>query len=145
MTKKIKLKEPGPKTPIINLNQVKARNRFTFNFSFITSDKKYSLSGRSKTDAKVHKKLLEKIEALSKEDKAVIMGLTKEQGIEAIPVDEVKFRLNREFISSQRSKDGGDLYWVFRLNTLGRVIGKIYDNIFYVLAIDTTFDAYDHG
>ncbi|EGD28208.1 hypothetical protein HMPREF5505_0193 [Lactobacillus delbrueckii subsp. lactis DSM 20072] len=56
----------------------------------------------------------------------------------------VSLSINPFFSSSGRLEECGDVYWVFRLNDKGRVIGKINRNIFYILAIDTKFNLYKH-
>ena len=41
-------------------------------------------------------------------------------------------------------KKAGEEYWVFRLSKLGRVICKRIETTFYIIAIDTKFDLYEH-
>lgn len=120
--------------------------RLVFNFSFLTPDKKYNLSSNSKTiNDKVRRKLLEKIVLLSQDPKPVIMALKKESGLEEIPEKQIKFfRKHPDFVNSNRNNECGESCWVFRLNKLGRVIGKMHDNIFYIIKIDTDFKSYDH-
>ena len=120
--------------------------RLAFNFSFLTKDSQYNLDKRGKNVNKTVKlKLIERICALSTEDKVIILGRPKEQGLELLPEREVSFTLNSEFKSSGRLKECDEGYWVFRLSTKGRGIGKINDNIFYLLAIDPKFELYNHG
>ena len=89
-------------------------------------------------------KLLEKIATLSEEDKVLILNRSKDQGLELLPEEQVKLRINQEFKDSGRYEECDDNYWVFRLSKKGRVIGKISDNIFYILAVDPKFDLYKH-
>lgn len=119
-------------------------SRLAFNFSFFTKDKDYNLNSKLITH-KVKNKLLEKILSLSEEDKVIILNRSKEQGLELLPEDEVNLRVNPEFKSSGRFANCEEDYWIFRLNKLGRVVGKINKNIFYILAIDVKFDLYNHG
>ncbi|EFR61246.1 hypothetical protein LBJG_01772 [Lactobacillus jensenii 1153] len=72
------------------------------------------------------------------------MNRSKEQGLELMPEDQVKLRIKQEFKTSGRYDECDDDYWVFRLSKKGRVIGKISDNIFYILAVDPKFDLYKH-
>lgn len=124
--------------------------KFAFNFSFLTRNSKYNLDKNSKTVTKdVRLKLIEKIYALSQDDIITVLSYNKEQGLEKIPQEEVKIKLNPEFTKkgnndSSRYDDCEDDYWVFRLNKLGRVIGKKYYNIFYIMSIDTSFNQYKH-
>lgn len=119
-------------------------SRLTFNFSFLTDDKKYNFDGKG-FNKPVQKKLIDKIVNLSGEDYDIIMSFPKEIGFEKLDDNIVKFRLNSEFKDSGRHQDCLDGFWIFRLSKLGRVIGKIFDKTFYILCIDTTFDTYKHS
>lgn len=119
-------------------------SKIVFNFSFITGDKKYGVKSKG-FNQNVQKKFMDKVVYLSSIDFDVVLGLPREKGLESINEDKVHFRVNSEFKSSGRHQDCLNDFWVFRLNRLGRVIGKIFDKTFYILCIDTTFDAYDHG
>lgn len=119
-------------------------SRMAFNFSFVSEDKKYGFNGKG-IDQKVRKKFVEKVLFLSSSEFDVILGLPKASGLESIAENQVHFRVKADFKSSGRHQDCLDGFWVFRLNKLGRVIGKIFDKTFYILCIDTAFDAYDHG
>lgn len=74
----------------------------------------------------------------------LVLGYPKAQGLESIPEDQVSLRVNQEFKDSGRYNECEDDYWIFRLSTKGRVIGKISNNIFYILAVDPKFDLYKH-
>ncbi|MFJ6963501.1 MAG: hypothetical protein ACIRZ3_01450 [Limosilactobacillus fermentum] len=112
----------------------------------MTKESKYNLDSRGNTiNKKVRLKLLERIYQLSQDDTVRILGLNKKQGLEKIPEEKVRLRINSDFKSSNRYKECDDYLWVFRLANLGRVIGKKNDNIFYVMSIDASFDQYDHG
>lgn len=120
-------------------------SRLSFNFSFMTKANHYNLDkNNNHVDEKIRLKLLEKIMSLSEADKVVIANRHKSQGLELIPEDQVKLQVNSEFKSSGRYDDCEDDYWFFRLSKKGRVIGKISENIFYILAIDPKFDLYKH-
>lgn len=144
--KSLKLKQPqrDVEERHVVLNKQRSNNRFMFNFSFLTTDKKYSLAGLSNRDQKIHKRLLSKLEFLSKQDVVIIHTLPKEQGLEWLPESAVSFRVNTEFITSKRDAAIGKGFWIFRLADQGRVIGKIDYNVFYILAIDTSFSTYKH-
>lgn len=142
---KIKANYQGPEFPDRSKIARARHDRFVFNFSFLTKDKDYNLSKDSKSvNSKVKVKLLERIEALSQEEKTVVLNLPREQGLERLPEEEVSIRVNAEFRSSGRWEECNHYFWIFRLNKLGRVIGTINDNVFYILAIDTKFDTYKH-
>lgn len=131
-----------PKKPQIKEHH---SSRLAFNFSFLTNSSQYNLEKNSKNvDKAIKLKLLEKIAFLSQEDKTLILGYSKEQGLESIPENQVRLRVNQEFKASGRYAECDNDYWVFRLSKKGRVIGKISDNIFYILAIDPKFDLYKH-
>lgn len=120
-------------------------SRLAFNFSFLTNATQYNLKKNNKNvNNKIRLKLLEKIATLSEEDKVLILNRPKEQGLELLPEEQVKLRINQEFKDSGRYEECDDNYWVFRLSKKGRVIGKISDNIFYILAVDPKFDLYKH-
>lgn len=132
-----------PKKTKIKLHHT---SRFAFNFSFLTKDSKYNLDNRGNTiNSKVRLKFLERICQLSQEDIVKVLGYNKKQGLEKITEAEVRLRIHSDFKSSDRYKECEDDYWVFRLGSLGRVLGKKNSNIFYVMSIDATFDQYDHG
>lgn len=121
-------------------------DRFAFNFSFLTRDSKYNLDGRSKTiNNRVRLKLLDRINQLSQNDKVVILNCDKREGLEKMPESYVKLSIHPDFKSSKRYDECDDDFWVFRLGNLGRVIGKINENIFYIMSIDASFDQYNHG
>lgn len=120
-------------------------SRLTFNFSFLTEDIDYNLSKKNKhLNNKVKLKLLDKIKLLSEEDMALLFCKSKEQGLELLPEAQVSLKINNEFKNSSRYDKCKDGFFVFRLNKLGRVIGKIDNSIFYILAIDTKFELYKH-
>lgn len=119
-------------------------SRLAFNFSFLTQEKDYSLKSR-KISKDVKLKLLERISSLSEEDKVLIMNRPKEQGLEPLPEEVVNLHINSDFKKSGRYDECDEYYWVFRLSKKGRVIGKINENIFYILAIDPKFKLYKHG
>lgn len=116
--------------------------RLTFNFSFITPDKKYNLKNQEK---KTKLKLIQILESLSQEDKVALLARGKNNGLEKIPENEIRsLRLHPEF-KNERIADCEDDFWIFRLSKGGRVIGKINRNVFYILAVDTKFKLYNHG
>ena len=119
------------------------QKRLAFNFSFFTPDKKYNYSGSK--DKKMKLKLLDKIYFLSQKDMVDLLSHDdKYSGLEKIHASEVKIRINPEFKKERYDLCEND-FWVFQLNKIGRVIGKKYKNIFYIMSIDTKFKQYDHG
>lgn len=116
--------------------------KLAFNFSFLTRNKKYNF----KTIDKATKaKIVDKIEYLSSEDFFVISSTwPKEKGIEKLDENEISISMNPDFFDGKREKFCDDYFWVFRLSKKGRVIGKLLNNVFYVVGIDTTFDSYKH-
>lgn len=121
-------------------------DRFAFNFSFLTKDSKYNLDSRSKTiNKKVRLKLLDRITQLSQDDRVVILNRDKREGLEKMPENKVRLSIHPDFKKSKRYDECDDDFWVFRIGNLGRVIGKINENIFYIMSIDASFDQYNHG
>lgn len=88
--------------------------------------------------------MLNKLEYLSKFDRTTVYNLPRETGLETIPAKEVNFRLNSDFIKTKRDQEASKDFWIFRLSKQGRVLGKINDDIFYILAIDSKFKIYKH-
>ncbi|MBS9335580.1 hypothetical protein G6R27_06005 [Fructobacillus sp. M1-10] len=71
------------------------------------------------------------------------MNRSKEQGVEFI--DELKHSITlTEFSNTERERECDDKFCVVRISDKGRLIGKMNGNLFYVLAVDTKFDLYDH-
>lgn len=118
----------------------------TFNFSFLSDDPDHNLDKNNKTiNKRVRLKLLEKIANLSSRNIVEVLNLRREEGFERIDEDQVSISVNKKFIQSKRHLECDDGYWIFRLNDLGRVIGRKNENIYYLLAIDTKFEMYSHG
>lgn len=134
-------KQEVTETKVSLIERQVVAERFTFNFSFITNKKEYDISHR---EPRVKKKLLEKLEFLSSNDMVAIMALPREKGIEIMAENDVKISPHTDFIGSGRADKSQDGYYIFRLNKLGRVVGKVIENIFYITAIDTKFDLYEH-
>lgn len=142
----IRSKYSGPEFPKETRIRQHHTSRFAFNFSFLTQDSKYNLDKSSKTIGKgVRLKLLDRINQLSQNDKVVILNLDRREGLEKLLESNVKLRIHPDFKSSKRYDECDDDFWVFRLAKLGRVIGKINENIFYIMSIDASFDQYNHG
>lgn len=122
------------------------RKKLVFNFSFLTPDKKYNLDPNSpKINNKIRLKLLERIYQLSQSDFVEVLNWNKKIGLEQIPEKEMKkFHFHPEFIKSKRADRCDDQCWIFRLGNKGRVIGKMNDNLFYIIKIDADFDGYKH-
>lgn len=119
--------------------------RFVFNFSFLTKDSKYNLDKSSKNITKqVRLKLLEKIHQLSQSDIVTVLNWDKSKGLEKLPESQVSLYINSEFKKTGRYDECDEDYWIFRLSSNGRVIGKKNGNIFYIMAVDASFDLYKH-
>ncbi|MFR0551017.1 hypothetical protein [Ligilactobacillus salivarius] len=117
--------------------------KLTFNFSFLTKDKKYNLSKSNGIDKDVRLKILEKVHELSQINLSDVYLESKIHGFEKLA--EIPWmKVHSDFLNTGRFHDCSNGYWVFRLSKKGRVIGKINNNIFYILAIDTKFNLYDH-
>lgn len=119
--------------------------RFAFNLSFLTPDKKYNLEGKQ-VEKKHRLKLLNKIYSLSQRDIVELVSHDdKRNGLEQIPESEMRdLRIDPVF-KRTRYNSCEENYWVFRLSNQGRVIGKKYKKIFYIMSIDTKFKQYNHG
>lgn len=140
--KKLKIRDQNITTEKVSLKErMVVSENFTFNFSFITNDKNYDIAHR---ESKVKVKLVERLVALSDVDKNAIMARPKEQGIEILSERDVNVTPHTDFINSDRASKAQNGYYIFRLSKLGRVIGKVIENIFYIMEIDTKFDRYNH-
>lgn len=121
------------------------QERFAFNFSFLTPDKKYNLDGKQ-VEKKTRIKLLDKMYSLSQKDLVELLSRDdKYNGLEKIPENEIKNLRIHPIFKKTRYDSCEDDFWVFQLSKQGRVIGKKYKNIFYIMSIDTKFNQYDHG
>lgn len=129
------------KIPIIKANN----KHIVFNFSYMTKHKKYSMDV-IKRDNKIKALLLDKLFELSIDDKVTILNLSKKRGFEKLHISQLKHDIHCREFSDERVEylKNKDDFWVFRLGQLGRVIGQFHDHIFYVMAIDTKFDLYNH-
>ncbi|AYM02129.1 hypothetical protein [Levilactobacillus yiduensis] len=147
MKKDLRLKnhfKSEAKSVRLNARSPHNKQRLAFNLSFVTSNRKYNFSGKH-FDKSIKNKFVEKMIRLSNDDLVTILGWSKESGIENLPDHIVKLAVNSEFVASGRAATCLTGMWIFRLAKSGRVIGKIKGTTFYVLAIDTTFDLYQHG
>ncbi|MFC6288758.1 hypothetical protein [Levilactobacillus angrenensis] len=147
MKKKLKLKNHfNPEVKSVQLGEQSPHNeqRFAFNFSFVTSNRKYNFSGKH-FDKSIKNKLVEKMIRLSNDDLVTVLGWPKESGVENLPDHAVRLAVNAEFVTSGRAAACLAGMWIFRLAKSSRVVGKIKGTTFYVLAIDTTFDLYQHS
>lgn len=131
----------------IDITRVKEKlfkpDRLTFNLSFITRDNKYNFSGKH-FDKRTKMALFDKMVRLSSDTYVSVLSLSKDQGLEKLPEKAVSITINPEFINTNRHRSCQEGLWIFRLSKKGRVIGKIQGLTFYVLAVDTTFDLYEH-
>lgn len=115
-------------------------DRLSFNFSFITKKRQYGLDN---LEPKVYKKFVNIMQGLSGQNIVSVLNLQKENGFEFI--DSLKHEIvHTDFVSTGRFDKCVKGYCVFRLAKLGRVIGKLHNNMFYVIAVDTQFELYDH-
>ena len=62
--------------------------RLSFNFSFLTDERKYNLSSKS-VDKVVKSKIIDKIAFLSSEDKVMVLNYEKHMGHEKIDEEQV--------------------------------------------------------
>ncbi|KRM03820.1 hypothetical protein [Lentilactobacillus farraginis] len=145
MTKRFSFKkEQASHTTKIRIPSHFTPSKLTFNFSFLTHDKKYNFNNLG-FNKNVKSVFLNALLRLSSDDLVAVYGYPKETGLEKIAESEIHFSLSTEFIESNRDKDCLDGFWVFRMNKKGRVIGKIQDKTFYIMCIDTSFSTYEHG
>ncbi|QHJ76639.1 MAG: hypothetical protein [Bacteriophage sp.] len=136
----LKKNQPESSTKLDVAKRLMRYDRMSFNFSFLTNDRQFNLDTLQPVN---HKKLLNKLKLLSAHNVTKVKLLPKEQGIEFIESLKKSITIT-EFKSSGRFDECDNNYCVFRISNVGRVIGKINNNLFYVLAIDTKFSLYDH-
>ncbi|WP_340032481.1 hypothetical protein NSQ20_11480 [Paenibacillus sp. FSL K6-1122] len=119
-----------------------------FNFSFITANNEFCFENGEFNDA--HKlKLLERILTLSQETLVTVLNYKKNIGIEFIPKEQCReVGYNPRFTDAEhRKKEVDGKYAVFRIyqnnNPLpSRAIGKLINNVFYILFIDLNHKMY---
>lgn len=124
----------------ITLSNGSKSERLIFNFSFLSS--KYDISIIEKN---TYKRLLEKIVQLSQiESMTALLAMPKANGLEKMNKSSFKkdIGLPTNFTSSPRMDMVGDDYWVIRLSQQIRMIGKMTDTLFYVVAIDEKHEVY---
>lgn len=120
--------------------------RLVFNFSFLTKDNKYNLDKNNKKISKeIKAKVLERMYQLSVVDKVTVLGYDKVQGLEKIHETKIKsLNPHPDYEDYKIKEECGEDCWIFRISKKGRVIGKMNDNIFYIIKIDTDFKSYKH-
>lgn len=136
----LKKNKPNSSTKLDVAKRMMRYDKMSFNFSFLTNDKQFNLDTLQPVN---HKKLLNKLQLLSAHNITKVKLLPREQGIEFIESLNKSITIT-EFRSSGRFDECDNNYCVFRISNNGRVIGKLNNNLFYVLAIDTKFSLYDH-
>lgn len=108
--------------------------KFSFEFCFSSN------RGINNCDKKSKLAVIEKITHLSQMTWQDIKGLAREQGIEKIEVSSFKFLPQ----VPKRFQDE-DKVAVFRLpSSVGRLMGYIQEDTFFIVWIDTKFDMYKH-
>lgn len=126
----------------------------SFNFSFISENSSYNLTCNNCTaDHKHH--LIEQLLSLSSKDIVSLTARTnKKHGLEKLDLKDLshkdklkKLQLHKNFANSQRNVLAGTSFWIFRMCPNNnpypsRIIGKMIDNVFYVLFIDYNHELY---
>lgn len=120
-----------------------------FNFSFITSNNSYCIENENFIEQ--HKlKFLERILFLSKEDIVKTYAYRKDIGIERIEKSAIKKQVeyNKKFDDVEfRKRESDSKFTIFRIypnnNPIpARVLGKVINNVFYIMFIDLNHDLY---
>lgn len=122
---------------------------FKFNFSFITSNRKFCFNN-PKFDNKHKAQLLKRIFELSSMPSISVRGSGKAIGIELIDEKQFKKTINCDekfYDEDYRKKGVSSKYTVFRLYTNNnpipaRIVGKTVGNVFYVFGIDLNHESY---
>lgn len=152
MVAKVNFKETVEKyeSKITNLALRKAKEPIyiTFNFSFLTENSEFNFYDSSCTAEHKHH-LLERLLYLSNKDIVSLTARTgKNWGLEKLNKDDLgrddrlkQLKLPKNFEESKRNGLAGTGYWIFRLcpnnNPFeSRIIGKMIDDVFYVMFID---------
>ncbi|MCX8721304.1 MULTISPECIES: hypothetical protein [unclassified Lactobacillus] len=117
--------------------------KLTFNFSFIS--RKYSVEYKnlSKDNARI---VLNKLVNASKLGYEVLLEQNNAECITPKEMRESMMSIPNEFNQTGRCDKCSKNYFVIKGSGI-RIIGKInpISNIFYILAIDTKYELYDHG
>jgi hypothetical protein len=149
---KQKVTEYEEKITNLALRNAKQSVYLTFNFSFLSTNSNYNHSCIDFTPEH-HTLLIQRLHELSQMDIVSLTASTsKHRGLEKINKfnsrDRISsIKLHPKFCSSKRTDLAGDCFWVFRLCPNNnpyptRIIGKMIDDIFYVMFIDCDHELY---
>lgn len=151
---KEKVEEYETKISNLALRKAKEPIYITFNFSFITENSLYNLYCEDCSADHKHQ-LLERLLNLSSKDIVSLTAKTnKSWGLEKIDLknfshkDKISsLKLPGKFENSKRKELAGDKLWIFRLCPNNnpypsRIIGKMIDNVFYIMYIDFNHNLY---
>lgn len=153
--KKVKLKKQKNDSQVKITNQVlreaKQSIYLTFNFSFLSQNSSYNHNCKDFTTEQ-QALLMHRLYELSQIDIISLTAKTKSNGLEKIQNfssrDKIRsMQLHPEFNSSKRVDLAGNGFWIFRLCPNNnphptRIIGKMIDNVFYVMFIDCQHELY---
>ena len=156
--KRVKLKEKNknnePKITNIALRNAEQPVYITFNFSFLTTNSSYNMTNKDLTNEHQQHFINRIIELSNKEIVSLTARTDKKWGLEKISKtsfgrqDKIKnMSIHDKFDSSVRKELSGDNFWIFRLCPNNnpyetRIIGKMIDDIFYVMFFDINHDLY---
>lgn len=130
------------KEQIIKVSDVFLK-KLTFNFSFISEKYSVEYKNLSKDNARV---VLNKLVNASKFGYEVLLEQNNAECIQPEDMKKTMMSVPEEFYKTGRDGKCSKSYYVIKGSDI-RIIGKInqHSNIFYILAIDTKFELYDHG
>ena len=124
----------------------------TFNFRFLTTNSAYNHCCE-KFNEEQHSLLIKRLYELSQMDIVSLTAKTsKHHGLEKISKfskrDKLSsMQLHPKFLQSKRINLAGNSFWIFRLCPNNnpyptRIIGKMVDDIFYIMFIDCNHELY---
>lgn len=149
--KKLKIKKTEDENEKINKDEIKKNSptHIKFNYSFITNNSRYHYENGSFTD-KFKLEFLQRTFALSQKELVHILAYRKNIGIEFLEKEQIikDVKYNPRFDEVEyRKKESGGKFAVFRIHTNNnplpsRVIGKLINNVFYIMFIDLEHELY---
>ncbi|EPY2302228.1 Uncharacterised protein [Clostridium sporogenes] len=146
---KLKNKKATKPSKKINSNEIKGSYKFKylkFNFSFLSTNSDYNLE---KLDEHIKADLIDRMEELSSITYLQLASMPKSRGFEGIKESSFSIKANykKEKFNEEDFRNSCDKYNIIRLypnnNPLPvRLIGKLSNNVFYLLFIDKEHKCY---
>lgn len=159
MSKNLKFKGSQPKNAEKKITNIALRNAqqkvyISFNWSFITTNNSYNLKSSEFTTEHSHLLVKRLFELSEKDVVSITANYSKKIGLEKLPKSKLSnkeklknLEIHKSFNDSVRKELAGEDFWVFRLCPNNnpyesRIVGKMIDDVFYVMFIDYRHELY---